>query len=174
MSNKEVKISLAKKLNPSAVDVLHSSSGGTPELPGPEILLGLVGCDSAYSSLVVAMSHYTNSDPTYLNTVTLSHRKEIINDCIIHYRQYLGMTRQKMKIHVNTMAYISNVAIDAEIMDFKHDDKKLLDEVQKFNYKITKYKFDTKYKEIINQCFVCIGENLTLCYKKIYERLEKS
>ena len=164
---------LAHKLNPSAVDILHSGSGGTPELTGVEILLGLVNCNSSYGSLIVAMSNYTKSDPNYLNTVTLSQRKEIVNDCINHYRKYLGVTRQKIKIHVNTMAYIANAAIDAEIMAFKHDDKRLLQEMQKFDYKISKYKYDTKYKEIINQCFVCINENINQIYKKIHERLDK-
>ena len=72
------------------------------------------------------------------------------------------------------MAYISNAAIDAEIMFFKHDDKKLLLEMQKFDYEISKYKFDTKYKEIINQCFMCIGDNLRPVFAKLRDRLEKN
>lgn len=165
---------LHSMLNPSATDPSSPGYGGTPELTLVDILACLQGCDDPYTTLLIAAVNYSQNDICYVNTLDLSKRKIIVDDCIAYYRRYLGVTRQKMKIHVNTMAYISNAAIDAEIMFFKHDDKKLLLEMQKFDYEISKYKFDTKYKEIINQCFMCIGDNLRPVFSKLRDRLEKN
>lgn len=166
-------LEIMTKINTKTQDLTGTGKGGLPDITSQEILLGLVGCDDAYSTLIIAATQYTESDLCYISTVTIRHRKIIINDCIKHYKRYLEITRQKIKVHDNTLAYIVNAAIDAEIMAFKHDDKRLLSEMQKFDYKISKYKFDTKYQEIINQCFVSIDDQLQIAFGKMLERLKK-
>jgi hypothetical protein len=157
------------KINAGAVDCRNVAGGSFTNYTKQEILLGCVGSKPQYSALLIAMYSYTKSNTDLDYNFTLNLENMIVSDCKKMYkRQALMLLRSRGKrkpLHDDEIAILARCAICTKVEN-KQQDNDFADYLG-----VTVGQYKSKYRAVLEQCFILIEEELDKVERNIRIKL---